>query len=152
MRTTETPPEVGALRTEHQPLPTSFFGRPAEEGEVVYHTEHAGLIVQITSPADRFDPSTGSVLRARPVKAVFEPVGDTKMGEYRTRDADIIRELEGNPRYGLGKSYWRADQFASRARAAMKDSIKSQLQGDPALVAEVLQELNGSEFELPAAK
>lgn len=150
LRSTDTPPESIQNPVAERRQDMTFGSRPAKDGERVYHTTHAGLIVQITSPADRFDPSTGGTIRARPVKAVFEAIGAGTLGEYRTSDPEIQKELESNPRFGLDRSYWRADEFARRARTNMKDQIKSQLKADPDLVSEVLSELGSGEFDIPA--
>jgi hypothetical protein len=154
LRTPESVPETQTIPTEHQPVASFSLGRPAADGERVYHSHTTGLIVQITSPADRFDPATGSIVRAHPIKAQFQAVGEGALGEFRTKDPEVMRVLEANPRYGLGRSYWRADEFMAKARESMRQQVKSQLTSDPELLAEVLQEVGsaGGEFELPPSQ
>lgn len=153
MRTTETQPRVEQFPAEHQgdATPNLMETRPAAEGERVYHSHISGLIVQVTAPQDRFDPSTGAFHRTPPKKAFFKPLGPGGVSEFRTSDREIIKELDSNPRFALDGEYWDAMQFAARAKAVMRKSLKEQLARDPELMGEVLQEMTSSDFELPSS-
>lgn len=84
-----------------------------------------------------------------------------------TADPQVIHRVEGcpagcplhplglppHPKYGLGKTFWRADKAAEAseqaALVARRAAVKAALTSDPKLVEDVLREMNAESFALP---
>lgn len=99
--------------------------------------------IQITSPADQFEPSTGKILRGRPVVAQFDNF------TFTTSDKMIVNALRKTAKYGI-------EVFESAiVQAATEDAIEAQvlsaIEANPALRRRVTSVLEGKSFPNPKA-
>lgn len=111
--------------------------KPAD-GEVVFQSRYGAYRIQVTAPADTFNPVTGQYKRARPVFAQF------RFGEFKTKDPEIIETLKGSKDYGL--DFWdAAEQFAKDKEATLA-ALVAEVTRHPELRDRVLQELASAEL------
>jgi hypothetical protein len=95
LRAGRTEPERdGGPKTLHQIAQEAneVLGRKSfvrEDGETVFQSAFTAHRVQITAPNDMLDPSTGTIVRGRPVVLRFE------QGIARTTDPEIIHKVKG---------------------------------------------------------
>ncbi len=126
-------------------------GAVAKPGEVVYQSRAYAYRYQLTSIADRLDPATGQLIRARPRVAQFH------QGIYRTSDPDDIKRLDASTDCGVGRDFWRADDMKQAALEKQVESLSAAVKasGDPALIERVVADLmpliGQTEFSLPPA-
>lgn len=131
--------------------------RTLAEGQVEYHSISPALRVQLTSPADTYDPATGIRTTARPKNLKF--VENSAI----TDDPEVIHRVEGcekvcklhrggikaHPNFGLGKSFWRADHAAAIAREKRVESAARTMRENPEALQRVLKEMGVEDFVLP---
>lgn len=156
-------PTVAPSAPQPETAPAAPFARPKKKTPpppdpdlVRYNSRYLGYRVQITAPADVFEPATGRVIRARPVVAQFSA------GRYETKDPEIIAVLDKSARCGLGLDFWRAElqekANAAKAVAAAVTAINSVTGLTPeqkatveALTGVLQESMVGTGFELPPA-
>lgn len=134
---------------EKQAQVEAGLAKPVTPYDVIFQSKYRKHRVQVTSPADRLDPSTGILIRARPIAARFED------GIYRIprqldrKDADFVLErLRQHPNYGIGRDFWeQADMIDEGKIKATADSI-ALLQSNPDIRQSVLEVLESTDFDL----
>lgn len=112
---------------------------PDKEGSVVYESRYRRLRVQITSPAEIYDPATGIKTRQKPVVAQFDE--GFFVNEPRLRDGDpnpffeiTEKRLRANSAFRV--DFWLKSEMDEKARNAALDNAKKQLQEAPPEVME----------------
>lgn len=121
-----------------------YIEKQAVSKEEVFESRCCSLRVQITSPADRMDPSTGYIIRGMPVFAQF------RQGIFKTSDPMTIDRLKTNTKsYGVGRLYWSAVDMRAATKIAAVQQISETIQAMPELVPVLKQILEGEGFALP---
>ncbi len=121
----------------------------AKPGEVIYQSKAFAYRFQLTAAADRIDPATGVLVRARPEVAQFQ------QGQYRTSKEDHIKRLDSSPQCGVGRDFWRAEEMLKAASDKQISDLVGAVKatGDQSLIARIVAELSPevgkTEFALP---
>lgn len=141
-----------------KPLPTLRADLP--EGTVEYHSMTAGLWYPLSMGTKQRDPITGYEFTTPGLAMRF------KMGIFRTADPEIIHRAEGckagcelHPRgipkaagFGLGATFWRADQAVAAAVKKQEQDDIERLKSNPEQAAKLLQQLQAAGFDLAPRK
>jgi hypothetical protein len=153
-----------------------------EDGEVVFQSAFTKHKVQITAPNDMLDPSTGTVVRGRPLVLRFED------NMARTTDPEIIHKIKGcdeveereapngrklvrvvgcslgghgirklihqpHLRYGIGRDIWDADEMLALAKQKQIADVATVLRDQPEIFDAAMKLLEGGDdFPLPEKK
>lgn len=106
-------------------------------GEVVFQSRAFAYRYQLTAPADRLDPATGVLVRARPRNAQFH------QGLYRTSDEADIKRMKSDPAYGVGRDFWDAEEMRKAALDRQVASLTASVaaSGDQAMIERVVADL-----------
>jgi hypothetical protein len=134
-------------RADGKQAPEEFDGRRArtDPNAKVFVSRYNSLRVQVTSPADRVDPTTGRTIIARPKVAQF------KDGVYKTSDEDTIQWLMGHPNQGMGRDFWLAAEAQKRAEEKQYSDMLAAVKSNPHLADRLLGDLTGDSFPVPEA-
>jgi hypothetical protein len=126
----------------------------ADPSLTVYESQFSRYRVQITSPDESKDPTTGHITRNKPLVAQFENgrwVNQFKNPEHR-KLADLF--LQGNDFFGMEGHFWLKKDADTRDIAISKDNTRRTLAALPkAEVQELLREMRESgelDLDLPA--
>ncbi len=104
-------------------------------GEVVYQSKAANYRVQITAPANIFNPATGRIEDVRPKAAKFSG------GIFRTSDPETIQVIESLRGYGVNRDVWRVEEMTEYRRKTQAAEYAFNLANDPELLAAVRAQL-----------
>lgn len=111
---------------------------PREEGEVVYVSNCPNYMILIKPDAKKV---IGDIVVEEPHRMVrFQALG-RHASEFRTKDPFEIEKLESNKDFGLGKSFWRADQARAIAEEAQYASFLQQIDSNPVLARKLKERL-----------
>lgn len=151
-----------ALKAEPAPTQRVNSGLPA--GAVEFHSVAGSYFLQLTAPADRFDPSTGITHKVRPLSLKF------REGRVITRDVEIIHRCKGcpeecgqhkdpygnrcepHPHYGLGRDFWDASEALAAARDKQIKTAVATVKANPEVLDLLLKELGAEDFDLESHK
>lgn len=145
---------------EYQGGQTRRAELPVKEGFKRYRSKAANYRLQVTSPADTFNPSTGQTTRHLRKIAVFtpleHPIGAAR-GELETNDPQVIEKIEKSKFFGPGLDMWLADtQDRSIAESKIGELSRAiENLGSPELQKELLEKLNSVvavNFQLPPTR
>lgn len=139
---------VLAASPKRKPVP------PPDPAVRAFRSKYTAYRIQITSPGDEFDRSTGRVIKGRPVVAQFQG------GRYETKDPEILKVLLDSKRCGLGLDFWpeelqqKAEANVAVAQALEKVKAVRGLPVDQQAVLDALAEslqsaVVGPGFEMP---
>lgn len=130
---------------------------PVKEGFKRYRSKASGYVLQITAPADTYNPSTGQTTKHLRKIAKFtpmaNPVGEAR-GEFETNDPQIIEKIERSRVFGRGLDIWLADDQDKAIATTKLDELARAIEnlGSGDLQKELLEKLNSvvaTNFQLP---
>lgn len=127
---------------------------PPDPNVIRFRSRYSGYRIQITAPADVFEPASGRVIKGRPKVAQF------RGGYFETKDPETLKVMLDSGKFGLGNDFWRVeDQEKHEANVAMQEAAMkvAAVKGLPveqqAVVDALLDQLRsavaGPNFELP---
>lgn len=106
----------------------------SEEGWVVYQSRAAGLRIQLTAPARKYDPATGRVEEEKPRAAQF------REGVFRVKESDVLPDgrtvvetLERKESFGVNRDFWRLEDRVQYEREATAAEFLKKVEGDAEL-------------------
>lgn len=101
-----------AASPKRKPVP------PRDPALRAFRSRYTGYRIQITSPADQFEPATGRVIKGVPVVAQFQG------GYYETKDPEILKVLLNSKRCGPGLDFWPEElQQKQEADVAVREAL-----------------------------
>ena len=152
----------GAIVMQEAPVTKPMPAPPRAdlpEGTVEYHSMTAGLWYPLSMGTKQRDPVTGYEYTTPALAMRFV------RGIFRTADPEIIHRAEGckscelHPRgipkaagFGLGLTFWRADQAVAAAVKKQEQDDIERLKSNPEQAAKLLQQLQAAGFDLAPRK
>jgi hypothetical protein len=132
----------------------------ADSATVVFISRFNSLRIQVTAPADRIDPGTGRIFRARPVAAQFREgiftidlrqPGASEVYTFLTgRDAETGKKTgDAHPHYGV--DFWLASEAYEQAKEAHYQQLLQTAMSEPDIVTRLVADLQARNFDLPPA-
>lgn len=105
---------------------------------VTFTSRYGRHRIQITAPADIYNPATGRIVRGRPKVAQFDNY------TFTTSDVEIVESLRAHRLYGF--ELFEAAVMQQAADDAVSNQILSQIEANPSVRSRVLAVLEGKKF------